>query len=100
MARFNRVVSNIEKCFRVFEEADMVKELTFHTIKQWMNTNTKDGITSAGLANLLRRRTQFVRLRTERKVGTNITTSFWAMKENRPGNQHIRQGWTTINAPK
>ena len=79
MARYNRVVSNIERCFRAFHEKDGVSELTFHTVKQWMNSNTKDGITSAGLANLLRRRSQFRRTRTERKVGTNITTSFWTM---------------------
>ncbi len=99
MARYNRVVSNIEKCFRVYREGDELDELSFHTIKEWLNSNTKDGITSAGLANLLRRRSQFKRLRTERKVGTNITTSFWAMKSNLPDEKYVRQGWTVINEP-
>jgi len=99
LARYNRVVSNIEKCFRVYREGDELDELSFHTIKEWLNSNTKDGITSAGLANLLRRRSQFKRLRTERKVGTNITTSFWAMKNNLPGEKYVRQGWTVINEP-
>ena len=35
MARYNRVVQNIERCFRIHEESDNLKELTFHTIKDW-----------------------------------------------------------------
>ena len=100
MARYNRVVSNIEKCFRAFHEKDGVSELTFHTVKHWMNSNTKDGITSAGLANLLRRRSQFRRTRTERKVGTNITTSFWTMTTLPKNVADVREGWTVINEPK
>ena len=99
MARYQRVVSNIEKCFKVYLDGDALDELSFHTIKEWLNTNTKDGITSAGLANLLRRRRQFKRIRTERKVGTNITTSFWAMTNNLPEDKYVRQGWTVINEP-
>jgi hypothetical protein len=99
MARYNRVVSNIEKCFRLYHDKDSVSELTFHTIKQWMNSNTKDGITSCGLANLLRRRQQFRRVRTERKVGTNITTSFWTMTTLPPELVEVRKGWTVINEP-
>ena len=100
MARYNRVVQNIERCFRIHEESDNLKELTFHTIKDWLNTNTKDGVTPAGLANLLRRRPQFLRLRTERKDGSNITTSFWAMTDNLPQEQSVREGWIEINHPK
>lgn len=100
MARYNRVVQNIERCFRVYEQEENVQELTFHAIKDWLNSNTKDGITSAGLANLLRRRPQFRRLRTERKDGSNITTSFWAMTSNMPDDNQVRSGWVEINLPK
>ena len=100
MARYSRVVQNIERCFRVYEENDNVKELTFHAIRDWLNSNTKDGVTTAGLANLLRRRPQFRRLRTERKDGSNVTTSFWAMTENLPEEERIRRGWVEINPPK
>ena len=51
MARYNRVVQNIERCFRIHQETDQVKELTFHAIRDWLNSNTKDGVTTAGLAN-------------------------------------------------
>jgi len=100
VARYNRVVQNIERCFRIHEESDNVRELTFHAIRDWLNSNTKDGVTSAGLANLLRRRPQFRRMRTERKDGSNITTSFWALTENLPEAQSIRDGWVEINHPK
>lgn len=100
MARYNRVVQNIERCFRIHQETDQVKELTFHAIRDWLNSNTKDGVTTAGLANLLRRRPQFRRMRTERKDGSNVTTSFWAMTENLPEGAEVRTGWVEINTPK
>lgn len=100
MTRYSRAVEHIEKCFRIYAEKDDVQELTFHTIKDWINSNTKDGITTHGLANLLRRRPQFRRLRTERLVGSNLTTSFWAMRDSQPKTQVVREGWVTINDPK
>ena len=100
MARYNRVVQNIERCFRIHQETDQVKELTFHAIRDWLNSNTKDGVTTAGLANLLRRRPQFRRMRTERKDGSNVTTSFWAMTSNLPEEAEVRSGWVEINTPK
>jgi hypothetical protein len=100
LARYNRVVQNIERCFRIHQETDHVKELTFHAIRDWLNSNTKDGVTTAGLANLLRRRPQFRRMRTERKDGSNVTTSFWAMTENLPEGAEVRTGWVEINTPK
>ena len=100
MARYNRVVQNIERCFRIHQETDQVKELTFHAIRDWLNSNTKDGVTTAGLANLLRRRPQFRRMRTERKDGSNVTTSFWAMTGNLPEEAEVRSGWVEINTPK
>ena len=39
MARYNRVVQNIEKCFRVYEQEQDVQELTFHAIKDWLNSH-------------------------------------------------------------
>ena len=39
-------------------------------------------------------------MRTERKDGSNVTTSFWAMTGNLPEEVEVRTGWVEINTPK
>tara|TARA_B110000495_G_C22463123_1_gene288008 strand:- start:176 stop:472 length:297 start_codon:yes stop_codon:yes gene_type:complete len=78
MTKFTRVVNTIEKCFGEYAEKH-VEVLSFHQIRDWYNDNTKDGITSARLINLLRKRRQFIWQHTERKVGSNTTLSYWSL---------------------
>ena len=95
MAKFKRIVSNIEKCFKVYEEDRQVDVLSFHQIRDWYNDRTKDGITSARLINLLRKRPQFTWQHTERKIGSNETLSYWSM-----GNKEFlpnpANGWVIV----
>ena len=100
MVKFARTVSNIEKCFQLYKESSDVDELSFHTIREWLNTNTKDGVSSARLSNLLRKRPQFVWCRTERKIGTNITSSYWVLEGTKPNVESSAIGWVVIKAPQ
>ena len=100
MAKYARIVSNIEKCFQLHKEESNEEELSFHKIKEWLNTNTKDGITSARLSNLLRKRKQFVWCRTERKIGSNITASYWVLNGTKTDVKPASNGWVIIRAPE
>ena len=95
MAKFKRTVMNLEKCFKVYEEENGVDVLSFHQIRDWYNARTKDGITSARLINLLRKRPQFTWQHTERKIGSNETLSYWSLgkKEVLP---NPAEGWVVI----
>ena len=57
----------LEQCFKMYEENEQLDILSFHQIRDWYNERTKDGITSARLINLLRKRPQFQYQHTERK---------------------------------
>ena len=61
VAKFARVVGKIEECFQTYARSDGLEVLSFQQIRDWYNTNTTtNGITSARLINLLRKRPQFV----------------------------------------
>jgi len=94
--KYGRLVGNMEKCFRVHMESTDVDELSFRQIKEWLNSNTKNGVTSARLANLLRKRKQFVYQRTERKVGTNVTISYWALDGVDTSPKEPGCGWVVV----
>ncbi len=96
MAKFARVVSNIEKCFNEYAE-QKVDIVNFQQIKEWYNDNTKDGITSARLINLLRKRKQFVYNHTERKVGSNETLTYWALNQRPKVFPDPSEGWVVID---
>ena len=76
--KFERIVAKIEKCFYAYQENNQ-NHLSFTQIKDWINDNTKNGISSPRLANFLRRRPQFKMVKKYRKVGTNLTESYWAL---------------------
>ena len=79
MAKFKRTVSKLEQCFKVYEDVMEMDVLSFHQIRDWYNERTKDGITSARLINLLRKRPQFTWQHTERKIGSNETLTYWSL---------------------
>ena len=98
MAKFKRTVMKIEQCFKVYEEESKLDVLSFHQIRDWYNDRTKDGITSARLINLLRKRPQFVWQHTERKIGSNETLSYWSLEKSVPL-PNPAYGWVDGDTP-
>lgn len=79
--KFERIVAKIEKCFYAYQKQD-VHHLSFAQIKDWINSNSANGLSSPRLANFLRRRPQFKMVRKFRKIGTNVTESYWSLSDN------------------
>ena len=75
--KYKRIVNNIERGFIAYRKQG-VEQVSFGQLKDWVNSNTKDGISSPRLANVLRRRPQFHLVRRERKQGSNRIHAFWA----------------------
>ena len=71
-------MGNIERCFLAYRH-NGVEQVAFTQIKDWVNSNTKDGISSPRLSNFLRRRPQFHLVRKERRHGSNHVTGYWAL---------------------
>ena len=96
MAKFKGTVMKLEQCFKMYEENEKLDILSFHQIRDWYNERTKDGITSARLINLLRKRPQFQYQHTERKIGSNETLTYWTLgeKEVLP---NPAKGWVVID---
>tara|TARA_Y100001938_G_C7803869_1_gene288448 strand:+ start:213 stop:566 length:354 start_codon:yes stop_codon:yes gene_type:complete len=76
--RYARIVTNIENCFLAYRKQG-VHQVAFTQVKDWVNENTKDGISSPRLANFLRRRPQFHLVRKERRHGSNKIQCYWAL---------------------
>ncbi len=76
--RYTRIVSNIESCFLAYRKQG-VHQVAFTQVKDWVNDNTKDGISSPRLANFLRRRPQFHLVRKERRHGSNKIQCYWSL---------------------
>jgi len=77
-SRYTRIVNNIENCFLAYRK-DGVNQVAFTQVKDWVNDNTKDGISSPRLANFLRRRPQFHLVRKERRHGSNKIQCYWQL---------------------
>tara|TARA_B100000575_G_scaffold100624_1_gene80259 strand:+ start:1587 stop:2066 length:480 start_codon:yes stop_codon:yes gene_type:complete len=76
--RYARIVNNIENCFLAYRKQG-VYQVAFTQVKDWVNENTKDGISSPRLANFLRRRPQFNLVRKERRHGSNKIQCYWSL---------------------
>ena len=76
--RYARIVTNIENCFIAYRKQG-VHQVAFTQVKDWVNENTKDGISSPRLANFLRRRPQFHLVRKERRHGSNKIQCYWSL---------------------
>ncbi len=75
--KYQRIVKTIERGFLAYRKRG-VDQVSFAQLKDWINDNTKDGISSPRLANFLRRRPQFTLTKKERKYGTNEIQCYWA----------------------
>jgi hypothetical protein len=78
MAKGNRIVQKIERAFVAFQKRD-IQHVSFSQLKDWLNTNTKDGMSAPKLGAYLKRSPQFVKVQTLRRVGSNATESFWSL---------------------
>jgi hypothetical protein len=93
-----RIVGNIEACFSAYLVRGQ-QQISFVQIKDWINENTKDGISSPRLSNLLRRRPQFHLVRKERRKGTNEIQCYWAVRKldgSIPESGDISPGWVEV----
>lgn len=81
MAKFVRIVKNIEASFRRVMEREGVEEVNTRQIQDEYNTASNYGITTQRLTNLLQRRPQFKQVRTEGITGTNRQTTYWKLSD-------------------
>jgi hypothetical protein len=93
MKQPNRVVKSIERAFYAFAER-RVHHVGFSELKDWINGNTKDGISSPRLASFLRKNEQFKHISRIRKVGTNITETYWTL--GRELDAPEEKGWVQV----
>lgn len=75
-----RVMNRIEKAFISFKEQN-IERVSFSQLKDWINSNTKDGISSPRLGAYLRKNPDFIMVDKLRRVGSNATESFWSFGE-------------------
>tara|TARA_Y100001938_G_scaffold139800_1_gene207137 strand:- start:111 stop:509 length:399 start_codon:yes stop_codon:yes gene_type:complete len=102
MSKGERKVQQIKKAFVALHERDRINEVSIREVKNWLDDNTRDGMTLMRLANFLSKRPSFKMVRRERKVGTNQTESFWTMPDVMVREEYIearntarRIGWVT-----
>ena len=77
--KYKRAIRSIEKCFTAYRKKG-VHQVSFSQIKDWVNANSREGLSSPSLSNFLRRRPQFHLVRKDRRHGTNEIQCFWAME--------------------
>ena len=100
-----RKVRQIKKAFFALHVKNRINEVSLHEVKNWLDDNTRDGMTVMRLANFLSKRPAFKMVRRERRVGTTETESFWTIPEEMDKGQdegfkplsHTanRSGWVT-----
>ena len=81
MAKGERKVQQIKKAFVALHEKNRINDVSIREVKNWLDDNTRDGMTLMRLANFLTKRPAFKMVRRERKVGTTQTESFWTMPD-------------------
>ena len=74
----NRHKMTIERVENFLSESDE-QTATFHAIKDWINDNTKYGISSHQLSNVLGKNSQFVKVEQRKILGKQ--TSFWRLNQ-------------------
>lgn len=90
-----RVIKTIEKAFLAFTERNM-DYVSFSQLKDWINNNTKEGISSPRLASFLKKQPQFVMIERMRRVGSNATETFWTLG-NPDSDFNEISGWVKVN---
>ena len=91
-----RVIKTIEKAFTAFTERN-IEYVSFSQLKDWINYNTKDGISSPRLASFLKKQPQFVMVEKLRRVGSNATETFWTFGEAQEDSLDL-SGWVKVES--
>lgn len=90
-----RVMGRIEKAFISFKQQN-IEHVSFSQLKDWINSNTKDGISSPRLGAYLRKNPDFVMVDKLRRVGSNATESFWCLGEPCENTDLVTSNWVKI----
>ncbi len=99
MAKGERKVQQIKKAFVALHEKNRINDVSIREVKNWLDDNTRDGMTLMRLANFLTKRPAFKMVRRERRVGTTQTESFWTMPDvmDRSSDEGFTDACTTAN---
>jgi hypothetical protein len=79
MTKYKRVVKHIEAAFIRVMEREGIEEVNTRQIQAEYNEKSRYGITTQRLTNLLQRRPQFDKIRTETVRGTNRQLTYWKL---------------------
>jgi len=91
-----RIVARIEKAFVAYNQEN-VSHVSFTQLKDWLNSNTREGISSPRLGALLKRTPKFVKVQTYRRVGTNATETFWSLGHSGEDSEEL-SGWQAVSS--
>jgi hypothetical protein len=72
-----------------------VNHVSFTQLKDWLNSNTREGISSPRLGAYLKRTPKFVKVQTYRRVGTNSTETFWSLGYSDLDSENL-SGWEPV----
>jgi hypothetical protein len=89
-----RIVARIEKAFVAYSK-ERVNHVSFTQLKDWLNSNTREGISSPRLGAYLKRTPKFVKVQTYRRVGTNSTETFWSLGYSDLDSENL-SGWEPV----
>lgn len=89
-----RIVARIEKAFVAYSK-ERVNHVSFTQLKDWLNSNTREGISSPRLGAYLKRTPKFVKVQTYRRVGTNSTETFWSLGHSDEDYEELA-GWEPV----
>jgi len=89
-----RIVASIERAFVAYSK-DNVSHVSFTQLKDWLNSNTREGMSSPRLGAYLKRTPKFVKVQTYRRVGSNATESFWSLGHTEEDSKEL-SGWAPV----
>ena len=90
-----RIVARIEKAFVAYSK-ESVSHVSFTQLKDWLNSNTREGISSPRLGAYLKRTSKFVKVQTYRRVGSNATETFWSLGYSEEDSEEL-SGWEPVS---
>ena len=90
-----RIVARIEKAFVAYSQEN-VSHVSFTQLKDWLNSNTREGISSPRLGAYLKRTNKFVKVQTYRRVGSNATETFWSLGYSEKDSEEL-SGWAPVS---
>ena len=87
-------MASIERAFVAYGKEN-VNHVSFTQLKDWLNSNTREGMSSPRLGAYLKRTPKFVKVQTYRRVGSNATESFWSLGYSQEDSKEL-SGWEPV----